>query len=85
VPYPAILATAGVNDPRVQYWEPAKWVQKLRATTTGDRPTLLKAELDAGHHGRSGRYDAWREEAFVLAFVLDAVSAGDDAEAAAPS
>jgi oligopeptidase B len=77
VPHPAVLATAGVNDPRVQYWEPAKWVQKLRATTTGTRPMLLKTELGAGHHGRSGRYDAWREEAFVLAFVLDAVGDGD--------
>jgi oligopeptidase B len=76
-PYPAILATAGVTDPRVQYWEPAKWVQRLRATTTGDAPTLLKTELEAGHHGRSGRYDAWREEAFVLAFVLEALGPTD--------
>jgi oligopeptidase B len=77
VPYPAVFATAGVHDPRVQYWEPAKWVQKLREMTTGDRPTLLKTELGAGHHGRSGRYDTWREEAFVLAFVLDAVDAAE--------
>ena len=76
-PYPAILATAGVQDPRVQYWEPAKWVQRVRATTTGAAPTLLKTELEAGHHGRSGRYDAWREEAFVLAFVLDALGRGE--------
>jgi oligopeptidase B len=82
VPYPAVLATAGVNDPRVQYWEPAKWVQRLRAMTTGDQPTLLKTELGAGHHGRSGRYDTWREEAFVLAFVLDAVGADVDPESA---
>jgi oligopeptidase B len=71
--YPTVLVTAGLNDPRVQYWEPAKWVQKLRATTTGTSATLLKTELDAGHHGRSGRYESWREEAFVLAFVLDAL------------
>jgi oligopeptidase B len=70
-PYPAILATAGLNDPRVQYWEPAKWVAKLRATTTGDRPIYLKTELGAGHHGPSGRYETWRDEAFVLAFILD--------------
>ncbi len=70
-PYPTVLATAGVNDPRVQYWEPAKWVQRLRTATTSDAPILLKTELGAGHHGPSGRYDAWREEAFVLAFVLD--------------
>ncbi len=75
-PYPRILATAGVNDPRVQYWEPAKWVQRLRAATTGPEPTLLKVELGAGHHGRSGRYESWADEAFVLAFVLDALGAG---------
>jgi oligopeptidase B len=71
--YPALLVTAGLNDPRVQYWEPAKWVAKLRATKTGDAPLLLKTELGAGHAGPSGRYDAWRDEAFVLAFVLDQV------------
>jgi oligopeptidase B len=73
VPYPRILATAGLNDPRVSYWEPAKWVQRLRATTTGDQPIYLKTEMGAGHQGPSGRYDAWRDEAFVFAFVLDAV------------
>jgi len=76
LPYPTVLATAGINDPRVQYWEPAKWVQKLRAETTGDAPILLKVELGAGHHGPSGRYETWREEAFVLAFVLDALGLG---------
>lgn len=69
-PYPAMLVTAGLNDPRVQYWEPAKWVAKLRATTTGGGPFLLKTQMGAGHGGRSGRYDAWRDEAEVLAFVL---------------
>jgi oligopeptidase B len=72
-PYPAILATAGLNDPRVSYWEPAKWVQALRAATTSDRPVYLKTELGAGHQGPSGRYDAWKDEAFVYAFVLDAL------------
>jgi oligopeptidase B len=72
-PYPAIFATAGLNDPRVQYWEPAKWVAKLRASTTGDAPIYLKTELGAGHHGPSGRYETWKDEAFVLAFVLDQV------------
>ncbi|MGE3620860.1 MAG: S9 family peptidase [Acidimicrobiia bacterium] len=71
--YPAVLATAGLNDPRVSYWEPAKWVQKLRASTTGERPVYLKTEMGAGHQGPSGRYDAWRDEAFVYAFVLDAL------------
>ena len=74
VAHPTILATAGLNDPRVSYWEPAKWVQRLRATTTGDRPIYLKTEMGAGHQGPSGRYDAWRDEAFVFAFVLDAIS-----------
>ncbi|MHB1853605.1 MAG: S9 family peptidase [Acidimicrobiales bacterium] len=71
--YPAILATAGLNDPRVSYWEPAKWVQRLRHRSTGTGPVLLKTEMGAGHQGPSGRYDAWRDEAFVLAFLLDAL------------
>ncbi|HUF31920.1 MAG TPA: S9 family peptidase [Acidimicrobiales bacterium] len=69
--YPPMLVTAGLNDPRVSYWEPAKWVAKLRVTKTDDNPLLLKTEMGAGHMGPSGRYDAWREEAFVLAWVLD--------------
>jgi oligopeptidase B len=71
--YPALLVTGGLNDPRVQYWEPAKWVAKLRATKTDDRPLLLKMEMGAGHHGPSGRYDSWRDEALVYAFILDQV------------
>ena len=69
--YPPLLATAGLNDPRVSYWEPAKWVAKLRATKADDARLLLKTEMGAGHMGPSGRYDAWRDEAFVYAFVLD--------------
>jgi oligopeptidase B len=69
-PYPAMLVTAGLTDPRVQYWEPAKWVAKLRATATGGGPILLKTQLGAGHGGRSGRYHAWQDEAEVLAFML---------------
>ncbi|HEX4868902.1 MAG TPA: S9 family peptidase [Acidimicrobiales bacterium] len=72
-PYPAILATGGLNDPRVSYWEPAKWVQKLRAATTSGNPIYLKTEMGAGHQGPSGRYDAWKDEAFVFAFILDAL------------
>jgi oligopeptidase B len=82
VDYPPMLVTAGLNDPRVAYHEPAKWVAKLRATTTGDEPLLLKTELSAGHAGPSGRYAAWREEAKVLAFlltVLDAARSPNDA------
>jgi oligopeptidase B len=73
LPYPAILATAGLNDPRVSYWEPAKWVQRLRSRTTSGRPVYLKTEMGAGHQGPSGRYDSWRDEAFVFAFILDAL------------
>ena len=73
--YPAMLVTAGLNDPRVSYWEPTKWVQKLRAHNTSTHPILLKTELGAGHGGPSGRYDAWRDEAFVQAFIISATSA----------
>jgi len=72
-PYPTVLATAGLNDPRVSYWEPAKWVQRLREHTTSGLPVYLKTEMGAGHGGPSGRYDAWRDEALVYAFVLDAL------------
>jgi len=75
VEYPSMLITAGLNDPRVQYWEPAKWTAELRTTATGDHPVLLKTEMGAGHFARSGRYDVWKDEAFVLAFVLDELGA----------
>jgi oligopeptidase B len=74
-PYPALLVTTGLNDPRVQYWEPAKWVAKLREHSTSGKPIVLRTELGAGHGGPSGRYDAWRDEALVLAFVCHAVGA----------
>ncbi len=73
VDYPAMYVTGGLNDPRVGFWEPAKWVAKLRATKTDERLIVLKTEMDAGHGGSSGRYDAWRDEARVQAFVLDQV------------
>ena len=73
--YPAMLVTGGFNDPRVSYWEPAKWVAKLRAITRGERPILLKTQMGAGHSGPSGRYESWREEAFVTAFVLSRLEA----------
>jgi oligopeptidase B len=69
--YPPLLVTAGLNDPRVSYWEPAKWVARMRATKVGDSRLLLKTEMGAGHMGPSGRYDAWKDEAFVYAFLLD--------------
>ena len=68
--YPAIYITAGLNDPRVSYHEPAKWTAKLRAVRTNDAPLLLKTEMGAGHAGPSGRYEAWRDEATGLAFLL---------------
>ncbi len=69
---PRLLVTAGLNDPRVSYWEPAKWVAKIRALSPSSR-VLLRTELGAGHGGPSGRYDAWKEEALVFAFLLDAL------------
>ena len=75
VRYPAVLATAGLHDPRVGYWEPAKWVARLRAADPAAR-VLLRTELSAGHAGPSGRYDAWREEAFVCAFLIDSLVPG---------
>ena len=78
VAYPAMYVTAGLNDPRVGFWEPAKWVCKLRATRTEDGPPLLlRTELGAGHLGPSGRYEAWRDEARVQAFVIAAAGIGD--------
>ena len=71
--YPAILVTAGLNDPRVGYWEPAKWVAKLRATKTDTNTLLLKTNMGAGHGGSSGRYDYLEEMAFRYAFILDQV------------
>jgi oligopeptidase B len=76
--YPDLLVTAGLNDPRVGYWEPAKWVAKLRHVAPSTR-VLLKTELGAGHGGPSGRYDAWNEEALVMAFLLDALGVVDPA------
>ncbi len=69
-PYPHLLVTAGLNDPRVQYWEPAKWVAKLRAKKTDDRLLLLKTNMGAGHGGASGRYERLKEIAFEYAFLL---------------
>ncbi|MGW0432557.1 S9 family peptidase [Micromonospora sp. NPDC003197] len=70
VDYPAILAMTSLNDTRVLYHEPAKWVARLRAAAP-DGTYLLKTEMEAGHGGPSGRYNAWREEAFMAAWILD--------------
>jgi len=69
--YPAVYITAGLNDPRVSYHEPAKWCAKLRAVRTDRTPPLLmKTEMGAGHGGPSGRYDRWRDEALVTTFAI---------------
>ncbi len=68
--YPDLLVTAGLNDPRVQYWEPAKWVARLRRHTTGTGPILLKTNMGAGHGGPSGRYEHLKERAEEFAFVI---------------
>ncbi len=69
-PYPPIFVRAGLSDPRVTYWEPAKWVAKLRATKTDDNPLVLRTNMDAGHFGASGRYDELRERAEEFAFLV---------------
>ncbi|KPK75155.1 MAG: protease 2 [Phycisphaerae bacterium SM23_30] len=69
--YPNLLITAGLNDPRVPYWEPAKWTARLRALKTDDNLLLLKTNMGAGHGGASGRYDYLKDIAFEYAFILD--------------
>ena len=80
-PYPAVLSTGGLTDPRVTYWEPAKWVAKLRPHTTSGRPVLLKMNMGAGHAGSAGRFEFLRELAHDYAFAIKAI--GDD-EAGGP-
>ncbi len=75
--YPPILAIAGLTDPRVTYWEPAKWVAKLRATKTGDAPILFKTNMEAGHAGASGRFQRLEEVAFEYAFALKVTGKAD--------
>jgi oligopeptidase B len=71
--YPPILAIGGLTDPRVTYWEPAKWVARLRATMTGGGPILLRTNMAAGHGGASGRFERLSEVALVFAFAIKAV------------
>jgi oligopeptidase B len=79
--YPAILAMGGLTDPRVTYWEPAKWIARLRATMTGGGPVLLRTNMGAGHGGASGRFNRLDEVAIAYAFALWAVGLADEAEA----
>ncbi|ESQ74431.1 peptidase S9 [Asticcacaulis sp. AC402] len=69
-PYPPVLATGGLSDPRVTYWEPMKWIAKLREKSTSGAPMLLKINMEAGHGGASGRFDFLKEIAFDYAFAI---------------
>ena len=76
-PYPPMLITGGLNDPRVTYWEPAKWAAKLREMKTDDNLLLLKINMGAGHGGKSGRWESLRENAEAYAFVLTQLGEGN--------
>jgi oligopeptidase B len=76
LPYPAVLATGGLSDPRVTYWEPEKWVAKLREYTTSDAPVLLRINMEAGHGGSAGRFDFLKEIALDYAFAVWALEKG---------
>ena len=73
VEYPHVLITTGLNDPRVAYWEPAKFTAKLRELKLGDKTVLLRTNFEAGHAGASGRYDSLKEIAFEFAFLIDKI------------
>jgi oligopeptidase B len=75
--FPAMLVRTSLNDSQVMYWEPAKYVAKLRTLKKDDNVLLFKCNMNAGHGGASGRYDALRERAFVFAFVLTQLGAVD--------
>lgn len=76
--YPKIAAVTSLNDTRVLYVEPAKWVAKLREIGTGDAPIVLKTEMDGGHGGASGRYESWKARAWDYAFALDALGCTEE-------
>ncbi|MDZ4680699.1 MAG: prolyl oligopeptidase family serine peptidase, partial [Saprospiraceae bacterium] len=69
--YPAMLVTTGLHDSQVQYWEPAKWVARLRTKKTDKNPLLLYTNMDTGHGGASGRFEKYKEVAMEYAFLLD--------------
>jgi oligopeptidase B len=85
-PYPAMFIGTGLWDSQVQYWEPAKYVARVRDHTIGGRPIVFRVNLDAGHGGKSGRFRRYRETAEMYAFLLDqlGVSAGEDPAAPIP-
>ena len=72
-----MMVTAGLNDPRVTYWEPAKWVARLRAAKTDANPLILKINMGAGHGGKSGRWDSLVEVAEEFAFILQQFGLAD--------
>ena len=72
--YPPMLITGGLTDPRVTYWEPAKWAAKLRDNQNGEAPILLKINTEAGHQGETGRYDSLKEAALEYAFAVSITS-----------
>jgi oligopeptidase B len=74
--YPNLLVTAGLNDPRVHYWEPAKWTAKLRQMKTDNNRLFMKTNMGAGHGGASGRFDRLKEHALEYAFILDCLEIG---------
>ena len=78
--YPSILAVTSLNDTRVGFHEPAKWIARLRAEAGGEQDFLLKTEMEAGHGGRSGRYSSWQEEAFNLAWIIGKATGAAPAE-----
>ncbi|MCQ8241355.1 S9 family peptidase [Rhizosaccharibacter radicis] len=82
LPYPAILAMGGLSDPRVTYWEPAKWVARLRERGLGDAPILCRINMEAGHGGSSGRFESLKEAALVQAFAIWAMERADTGQAA---
>ncbi|MFC4784685.1 S9 family peptidase [Nocardioides sp. MAHUQ-72] len=84
VDYPPILAETSLNDTRVLYVEPAKWIARLRATAVGRRDFLLRTEMSAGHGGVSGRYKSWHDRAFTLAWILDRMGLADATPAWSP-
>jgi oligopeptidase B len=80
--YPAMLVTTGLWDSQVQYYEPTKWVAKLRAMKTDDNPLLFKINMEAGHGGKSGRFERYREVAEEFAFFVDQLKASTPPPAA---
>jgi oligopeptidase B len=77
--YPAMFVGTGLWDSQVQYWEPAKYVARLRDLDTGDQPVLFRTNMDAGHGGKSGRFRRYRELAEMYAFLLDQLDVADSA------